>query len=56
MESVKSGLLNFCKGFGIWLVLLLLNTRSGEADVNGIKIILDIILAVIFVGNYKNGK
>lgn len=56
MESVKSGLLNFCKGFGIWLVLLLLNTRSGEADVNGIKIVLDIILAVIFVGNYKNGK
>jgi hypothetical protein len=56
MESVKSGLLNFCKGFGIWFVLLLLNTRSGEAGVNGIKIVLDVILAIIFVGSYKNGK
>lgn len=56
MESVKSSLLKFCKEFGIWFVLLLLNTRSGEADVNGIKNVLDIILAVIFVGSYKNGK
>lgn len=56
MESVKNGLLNFCKGFGIWFVLLILNTRSGEANVNGLKIILDTILAVILVGSYRNGK
>lgn len=56
MESVKNGLVTFCKGFGIWLALLILNTRGGEADVNGIKIILDIILAVILVGNYRIGK
>ena len=46
MESVKNGLLNFCKGFGIWFVLLILNTRSGEASVNGLKIILDTVLAL----------
>lgn len=56
MESVKNGLLNFGKGFGIWFVLLILNTRSGEASVNGLKIILDTILAVILVGSYRNGK
>lgn len=56
MESVKSSLTNFCKGFGIWFLLLLFNTRSGEADVNGFKIILDIIIAVILVGSYKTGK
>lgn len=56
MESVKSSLINFCKGFGIWFLLLLFNTRSGEADVNGFKIVLDIIIAVILVGNYKTGK
>ena len=56
MESVKSSLINFCKGFGIWLLLLLFNTRSGEAGVNGFKIMLDIIIAVILVGNYKTGK
>lgn len=56
MESVKSSLINFCKGFGIWFLLLLFNTRSGEADVNGFKIVLDIILAVIMVGSYKTGK
>lgn len=56
MESVKSSLINFCKGFGIWFLLLLFNTRSGEADVNGFKIILDIIIAVILVGSYKTGK
>lgn len=56
MESVKSSLINFCKGFGIWFLLLLFNTRSGETDVNGFKIILDIIIAVILVGSYKTGK
>lgn len=56
MESVKNGLINFCKGFGIWFVLLIFNTRSGEGAVNSLKIILDIILAVILVGSYRNGK
>lgn len=56
MESIKRGLVNFGKGFGIWIILLLFNTRSGESDVNGIKIILDVILAVILVGNYRKGK
>ena len=56
MESIKRGLVNFGKGFGIWIILLLFNTRSGESDVNGIKIILDVILAVILTGNYRKGK
>lgn len=56
MESVKSSLINFCKGFSIWFLLLLFNTRSGEANVNGIKIVLDIIFAVILVGSYRVGK
>lgn len=56
MESVKKSLINFCKGFGIWLVLLLLNTRSGEGAANMIKSILDIILAIILVGSYRNGR
>lgn len=56
MESVKSSLIKFCKGFGIWLLLLLFNTRSGEVGVNGFKIVLDIILAVILVGSYRTGK
>lgn len=56
MESVKSSLINFCKGFGIWFLLRLFNTRSGEIDVNGFKIILDIIIAVILVGSCKTGK
>lgn len=56
MESVKSSLINFCKGFGIWFLLLLFNTRSGETNVNGFKIVLDIIIAVTLVGNYKTGK
>ena len=56
MESIKRGLVNFGKGFGIWIILLLFNTRSGEGDVNGIKIILDVILAVILTGNYRKGK
>ena len=38
MESVKKSVKNFGKGFGIWLILLLLNTRAGESSVNGIKI------------------
>lgn len=44
MESVKSSLINFCKGFGIWFLLLLFNTRGGEADVNGFKIVLGVVL------------
>lgn len=56
MESIKRGLVNFGKGFGIWIILLLFNTRSGESDVNGIKIILDVILAVILIGSYRKGK
>lgn len=56
MDSVKNSLINFCKGFGIWFLLLLLNTRSGEAEVNGIKTILDIILAIILVSSNGNGK
>lgn len=56
MESVKNSLINFCKGLGVWLLLLLFNTRGGEAGVNGIKIVLDIILAVVLVGNYRTGK
>ena len=56
MESVKSSLISFCKGFGIWFLLLIFNTRNGEAEVNGFKIILDIIIAVILVGSYKTGK
>lgn len=55
MESVKKRLINFCKGFVIWLLLLFFNTRSGEADANGFKIILDVILAIILVGEYKLG-
>lgn len=56
MESVKSGLFNFCKGFCIWFILLLLNTHSGEANVNSLKIVLDMILAVILVSDYKIGR
>lgn len=56
MESVKSSLISFCKGFGIWFLLLIFNTRNGDAEVNGFKIILDIIIAVILVGSYKTGK
>lgn len=56
MESIKTGLLNFGKGFGIWFVLLLFNTRGGESDANGLKILLDIVLAIILVGNYRKGK
>lgn len=56
METVKSGLVNFAKGFGIWFLLLLFNTRSGEASVNGFKIILDIILAIVLVGTYRTGR
>lgn len=56
MESVKSSLISFCKGFGIWFLLLIFNTRNGDAEVNGFKIILDIIIVVILVGSYKTGK
>lgn len=56
MESVKSGLINFAKGFGIWFLLLLFNTHSGEDSVNGFKIILDIILAIVLVGTYRTGR
>ena len=56
MESIMRELINFGKGFGIWIILLLFNTRSGESDVNGIKIILDAILAVVLVGSYRKGK
>lgn len=56
MESVKNSIINFCKGFGIWFLLLFFNTRSGEAGTNGFKMVLDIIFAVILVGSYRNGK
>lgn len=56
MESIKRELINFGKGFGIWIILLFFNTRSGESDVNGIKIILDAILAVVLAGSYRKGK
>jgi hypothetical protein len=36
-------------GMGVWCILLL-NTRSNEAGLNSIKILLDIILAVMIVG------
>lgn len=41
------------QGFGIWLILLLLNTRAGESSVNGIKIIMDTLLSIILIGNNK---
>ena len=56
MESIKRELINFGKGFGIWIILLLFNTWSGESNVNGIKIILDAILAVVLAGSYRKGK
>ena len=37
MESVKKSVKNFGKGFGIWLILLLLNTRAGESSVNAVS-------------------
>ena len=56
MESVKKSVKNFGKGFGIWLILLLLNTRDGESSVNGIKIIMDTLLSIILIGNNKKAR
>ena len=56
MESVKKSVKNFGKGFGIWLILLLLNTRAGESSVNGIKIIMDTLLSIILIGNNKKAR
>ena len=56
MESVKKSVKNFGKGFGIWLILLLLNTRAGESSVNGIKIIMDTLLCIILIGNNKKAR
>lgn len=56
MESLKNGLLNFCKGFGVWMLLLFFNTRSGEPGPNSIKILLNIVLAIILVSDYKLGR
>lgn len=56
MDSVKNSLTNFCKGFGFWILLILLNTRSGESAANEFKTILDIILAVILVSSHGAGE
>ena len=56
MESVKKSVKNFGKGFGIWLILLLLNSRAGESSVNGIKIIMDTLLSIILIGNNKKAR
>ena len=49
METLKRNLINLGKGFIVWFILLLLNTRSNEAAVNGIKILLDVILASMII-------
>ncbi len=54
MSSLKKGLTNFFKGFGVYLVLLLLNTRSGEIYVNSIKNALDIFLMMMIMCSSTN--
>lgn len=56
METLKRNLINLGKGFIVWFILLLLNTRSNEAAVNGIKILLDVILASMIISENRTGR
>ena len=56
METLKRNLINLGKGFIVWFILLLLNTRSNEAAVNGIKILLDVILASMIISENRAGR
>lgn len=53
METLKRNLINLGKGFIVWFILLLLNTRSNEAAVNGIKILLDVILVSMIISDFQ---
>lgn len=56
METLKRNLVNLGKGFIVWFVLLILNTRSNEAGVNGIKILLDAVLASMIISENRTGR
>ena len=50
MGTLKQTLLKVLAGIGMWILLLIFNTRNGEAGLNSVKIVLDVILAVMLVG------
>ena len=56
METLKRNLINMGKGFIVWFILLLLNTRSNEAYVNSIKILLDVVLASMIISENRTGR
>lgn len=47
LSTIKSVFL----GIGVWIVLIMFNTRSGEPGLNTVKMILDIMLAALIVKN-----
>ena len=51
MKNLKNSLLKVFFGFWIWFLLLLLNTRNGEAELNMIKSLLDVVLVVMIVSS-----
>lgn len=53
---MKTNIGTVFKGIGIWIILLIFNTRSGEAGANLIKIIIDIVLAVMLTSGNKKER
>ena len=56
METLKRNMVNLGKGLAVWIVLLFLNTRGNEANVNGIKILLDTVLASMLISESQVGR
>ena len=56
METLKRNMVNLGKGLAVWIVLLLLNTRGNEANVNGIEILLDTVLASMLISESQVGR
>lgn len=56
METLKRNMVNLGKGLAVWIVRLFLNTRGNEANVNGIKILLDTVLASMLISESQVGR
>ena len=56
MRTLKDMALKTFKGIGIWVLLIFLNTGSGQPMLNLLKMILNVMIAIMFVSESQKGK
>ena len=56
MRTLKDMALKTFKGIGIWVLLIFFNTGSGQPMLNLLKMILNVMIAIMFVSESQKGK